>query len=69
MKVKPKVPVFRKRISNVYKQSSSQNRRAQPAKLFSKLTDAQWKSLKALCDDRKALAETAVDDFMALLVA
>ncbi len=35
----------------------------------SKLADAQWTALKALCDDRDALAETAVDDFMALLVA
>ena len=35
----------------------------------SKLADAQWNSLKALCDDREALAGTAVDDFMALLVA
>ncbi len=35
----------------------------------SKLADAQWSSLKALCDDREALAKTAVDDFMALLVA
>ncbi len=34
-----------------------------------KLADAQWTRLKALCDDREALAQTAVDDFMALLVA
>ncbi|MEM9208149.1 MAG: 2-methylcitrate dehydratase, partial [Pseudomonadota bacterium] len=34
-----------------------------------KLKDAQWAQLKALCDDREALAETPVDDFMALLVA
>ncbi len=34
-----------------------------------KLTDAQWTKIKALCDDREALAQTAVDDFMALLVA
>ena len=34
-----------------------------------KLTEAQWGSLKALCDDHDALADTAVDDFVALLVA
>ena len=34
-----------------------------------KLKEAQWSALKALCDDRDALAGTAVDDFMALLVA
>ncbi|MEM9209707.1 MAG: 2-methylcitrate dehydratase, partial [Pseudomonadota bacterium] len=34
-----------------------------------KLKDAQWAQLNALCDDREALAETPVDDFMALLVA
>ena len=34
-----------------------------------KLKGTQWSALKALCDDRDALARTAVDDFMALLVA
>jgi 2-methylcitrate dehydratase len=33
-----------------------------------KLADGQWTKLKALTEDREALAETAVDDFMALLV-
>ena len=33
-----------------------------------KLKDRQWKTLDALCADRKKLAATAVDDFMALLV-
>lgn len=33
-----------------------------------KLADGQWSKLKALCDDRDALAATPVDDFMALLV-
>jgi 2-methylcitrate dehydratase len=35
----------------------------------SKLTAGQWESLDALCADRDKLAATAVDDFMALLVA
>jgi 2-methylcitrate dehydratase len=34
-----------------------------------KLTAGQWESLGALCADRDELAATAVDDFMALLVA
>ncbi|MEX0708917.1 MAG: bifunctional 2-methylcitrate dehydratase/aconitate hydratase [Woeseia sp.] len=34
-----------------------------------KLKDKQWQKLAALCADRKVLAATAVDDFMALLVA
>ena len=34
-----------------------------------KLSAGQWAELDALCADRKALGETAVDDFMALLVA
>jgi len=35
----------------------------------SKLSAGQWAELDALCADRKALGETPVDDFMALLVA
>ena len=34
-----------------------------------KLADKQWAELDALCQDRDKLAATAVDDFMALLVA
>ena len=34
-----------------------------------KLSTGQWESLDALCADRDKLAATAVDDFMALLVA
>ncbi len=34
-----------------------------------KLAEGQWEKLNALCADRDALAATAVDDFMALLVA
>ena len=34
-----------------------------------KLSAGQWADLDALCADRKVLGETAVDDFMALLVA
>ena len=34
-----------------------------------KLADGQWQQLDALCADRDALSKTAVDDFMALLVA
>jgi 2-methylcitrate dehydratase len=34
-----------------------------------KLSAGQWESLDALCADRDKLAATAVDDFMALLVA
>jgi len=34
-----------------------------------KLADGQWAQLKELCADREKLAATAVDDFMALLVA
>ena len=34
-----------------------------------KLADNQWAELDALCQDREKLAATAVDDFMALLVA
>ena len=34
-----------------------------------KLADGQWEALNALCADRDKLAATAVDDFMALLVA
>ena len=34
-----------------------------------KLADGQWRQLDALCADRDALSKTAVDDFMALLVA
>jgi 2-methylcitrate dehydratase len=34
-----------------------------------KLAAGQWRSLAALCEDPAALAATAVDDFMALLVA
>ena len=34
-----------------------------------KLKSGQWSKLKALCEDREQLAATAVDDFMALLVA
>jgi len=34
-----------------------------------KLADKQWAELDALCRDRDKLAATAVDDFMALLVA
>jgi 2-methylcitrate dehydratase len=34
-----------------------------------KLKGGQWSKLKALCEDRDRLAATAVDDFMALLVA
>ncbi len=34
-----------------------------------KLVDNQWQALDALCADRDKLAATAVDDFMALLVA
>ena len=34
-----------------------------------KLADGQWSELDALCADRNKLAETDVDDFMALLVA
>ena len=30
---------------------------------------SQWQALQELCADRKKLAATAVDDFMALLVA
>jgi len=33
-----------------------------------KLADGQWSRLAALCADREALANTAVDEFMALLV-
>ena len=33
-----------------------------------KLKPGQWEQLHALCNDREALAATAVDDFMALLV-
>jgi len=33
-----------------------------------KLKEGQWQKLAALCADRQALAATAVDDFMALLV-
>ena len=34
-----------------------------------KLAERQWEELNALCKDREKLAATAVDDFMALLVA
>lgn len=34
-----------------------------------KLAAGQWSKLKGLCEDREALAATAVDDFVALLVA
>jgi 2-methylcitrate dehydratase len=34
-----------------------------------KLAASQWQALQELCADRKKLAATAVDDFMALLVA
>jgi 2-methylcitrate dehydratase len=34
-----------------------------------KLGAGQWEALAALCADRDKLAATAVDDFMALLVA
>jgi 2-methylcitrate dehydratase len=34
-----------------------------------KLAEGQWEALSELCADRKKLAATAVDDFMALLVA
>ena len=34
-----------------------------------KLADGQWAELDALCADREKLAETDVDDFMALLVS
>ena len=34
-----------------------------------KLVDSQWQALDALCADRDKLAATAVDDFMALMVA
>ena len=34
-----------------------------------KLAEGQWEQLDALCADREKLAATAVDDFMALLVA
>ena len=34
-----------------------------------KLAGNQWGALEALCADREKLAATAVDDFMALLVA
>ncbi len=34
-----------------------------------KLADSQWQALNELCADREKLAATAVDDFMALLVA
>jgi len=34
-----------------------------------RLADRQWEELQALCADHKKLAETDVDDFMALLVA
>jgi 2-methylcitrate dehydratase len=34
-----------------------------------KLADKQWAELNALCANREKLSETAVDDFMALLVA
>jgi hypothetical protein len=34
-----------------------------------KLGTGQWEALAALCADRDTLAATAVDDFMALLVA
>jgi len=34
-----------------------------------KLAAGQWEALNKLCDDREQLAATAVDDFMALLVA
>ena len=34
-----------------------------------KLAAGQWEQLDALCTDREKLAATAVDDFMALLVA
>ena len=34
-----------------------------------KLADNQWAELNELCADREKLAATAVDDFMALLVA
>ena len=33
-----------------------------------KLAKGQWEKLNSLCADREALARTAVDDFMALLV-
>ena len=34
-----------------------------------KLADGQWAQLETLCADRDKLADTDVDDFMALLVA
>jgi hypothetical protein len=34
-----------------------------------KLADGQWQTLNELCADRKKLSATAVDNFMALLVA
>ena len=34
-----------------------------------RLVDGQWEQLNALCADHEKLAATAVDDFMALLVA
>ena len=34
-----------------------------------KLNAGQWDKLNSLCADRDALAQTSVDDFMALLVA
>ena len=37
--------------------------------LSGRLADGQWSELRALCADRDRLAATAVDDFMALLVA
>jgi 2-methylcitrate dehydratase len=37
--------------------------------ISSKLREGQWKELDELCADRGKLAATAVDDFMALLVA
>ena len=39
------------------------------ASLSKRLKPAQWQELEALCADRERLGATAVDDFMALLVA
>ena len=39
------------------------------ASISSKLKAVQWKNLNALCGNQEDLAGTAVDDFMALLVA
>ncbi len=39
------------------------------ASVSPKLKPGQWQALEALCEDRDKLAATAVDDFMALLVA